>query len=110
MKIEFLYFDGCPNHEPALQNLKEVMQEMGIHDEIEIIKVFDNDDAMAKRFLGSPSIRINGQDLEQLDETNHNYIMCCRQYRTGSLAQGCPSKELIQQAFQRAMSKEVHRE
>ncbi len=107
MKVELLYFDGCPNHEPALRNLKEVMQEIGIPDEIEIIQVVDNDDATAKRFLGSPSIRINGQDLEQRDETSHNYIMCCRQYRTGSTAQGYPSKDLIKQAFQRVMSRQV---
>ena len=64
MKIEILIFNGCPNSEPAEKLVRETVDELGVDANIEIVNVVDNDDAVAKRFLGSPSIRINGNDIE----------------------------------------------
>lgn len=95
MKIEFLYFDGCPNHETALTNLKEVIFETGIECGIDIIKVEQPEDVTKHRFLGSPSIRINGQDLEIVEDESTDYSMRCRRYKNGETIEGFPSKELI---------------
>lgn len=95
MKIEFLYFDGCPNHETALTNLKEVLSEAGIKDEIRIINIEQPEDATKHRFLGSPSIRINGQDLEIAEDESTEYSMRCRRYKNGDMMEGFPSNELI---------------
>lgn len=64
MKIELLVFDGCPNQDGAERLIRDTVKELGVDADIEIIRVADNDDAVAKRFLGSPSIRIDGKDLE----------------------------------------------
>ncbi len=95
MKIEFLYFDGCPNHEPALTNLKEVLAEADIKDKIEIINIEQPDDVSKYRFLGSPSIRINDKDLEIIENETTEYSMRCRRYKNGDQMEGFPSKELI---------------
>ena len=95
MKIELFYFDGCPNHEPALENLRDALIELQLHEEIDVIEIMDNDDAIAKRFLGSPSIRIDGIDLVVTDDNNTEYSMRCRRYKNGDVMEGFPSRELI---------------
>ncbi|RKX30816.1 MAG: DUF2703 domain-containing protein [Candidatus Zixiibacteriota bacterium] len=95
MKIEFLYFDGCPNHETALTNLKEVLSETGLKEEIDIINIENPEDVTKHRFLGSPSIRINGKDLEVTEDESTQYSMRCRRYKNGDVMEGFPSKELI---------------
>ena len=64
-KIEFLYFDGCPSHEQALRNLKDTLQSLGLETEPRSIRVESPEAAKKLGFLGSPSIKINGVDLEQ---------------------------------------------
>ena len=96
MKIEFLYFDGCPNHETALANLKEVLSEAGIKDDIQIINIKQPEDVAIHRFLGSPSIRFNDKDLEITEDESTEYSMRCRRYKNGDVMEGFPSNELIQ--------------
>lgn len=95
MKIEFLYFDGCPNHEAALTDLKEVLSDADIKDDIQIINILQPEDVSKHRFLGSPSIRINGKDLEITEDESTEYSMRCRRYKNGDRMEGFPSKELI---------------
>lgn len=95
MKIELLYFEGCPNHKKALTNLREALSEAGNDEKIEIIKIERPEDAARHRFLGSPSIRINGKDLEIAEDESTAYSMRCRRYKNGGLIEGFPSKELI---------------
>lgn len=95
MKVEFLYFDGCPNHEIALANLKAVMDEAGAKSEIELINIQSPEDVRSHRFLGSPSIRINDKDLEITEDNSTTYSMRCRLYKNCDALIGFPSKELI---------------
>ncbi len=95
MRTEFLYFDGCPHHETALTNLKEVLSEAGLKEKIEIINIRSPEDVTTRRFLGSPSIRINGRDLEITEDETTEYSMRCRRYKNGEVMTGYPSKELI---------------
>lgn len=95
MTIQFLYFEGCPNHETALKNLKDTLAEAGMNEEIEIINVEKPEDAVKHRFLGSPSIRIDGKDLEIEEDDSTEYSMRCRRYKNGELMEGFPSRELI---------------
>ncbi len=95
MKVEFLYFEGCPNHEVALTNLREVLRAAGLKDEIEIISIETPEAATRHRFLGSPSIRINHQDLEITEDDSTEYSLRCRRYKNGEALAGIPSQELI---------------
>jgi len=95
MKIEFLYFEGCPNSDIALTDLKEILSEASLKEAIEIINVETPEDAVKYRFLGSPSIRINDKDLEIEEDNSTEYSMRCRRYKNGDMIEGFPSKELI---------------
>ena len=63
IEVTFLYFEDCPSHDVALERLRDVLREEGIEAEIEIIKVETDDQARNFQFVGSPTIRINGEDI-----------------------------------------------
>lgn len=104
-KIELLYFDGCPNVEPVKQLLDEVLKSLGIIADIENIEVTDNESAVRNRFLGSPSIRVNGKDVEIEEDPDTQYSMRCRIYRTAAGHSGMPSKQLLRKALSRSDSR-----
>jgi DNA-binding transcriptional MerR regulator len=60
MKIEVLYFAGCPNHLPAMEIVRETLNSLNRQDEIQQIEIRTQAEAEAMGFVRSPSIRING--------------------------------------------------
>lgn len=64
MKIELLWFEDCPNHEPAEQMLAEVLAELNIGDPIAQVEVPDIQTGNEVTFPGSPTIRIDDVDIE----------------------------------------------
>lgn len=96
--IEILYFDGCPNHEQLVARLPGLLEREGITANIELRKV-DEQTAAAERFLGSPTVRVNGRDIEPDAAERTDYGLKCRIYRTGSALTGMPSDELILDAI-----------
>ena len=102
MNIEFLYFEGCPSHEKALERLQMVMAEEKIQAPITILKVETDEQAQTWQFTGSPTIRVNGNDIDPLPEGTP-YNLTCRIYRweeEGKISP-VPSSTMIRQAFQR---------
>lgn len=102
MKIEILVFDGCPNISAAEKLVRETVNELGIDANIDVVNVVDNEDAVTKRFFGSPSIRINDSDLELEENDSTQYSMRCRIYRNGDKTSGVPSSELLLNQLQKA--------
>ena len=66
LKVELLYFEGCPTYGEALQDLKEAMRELQLGDEVDLTEVISSENASKMRFLGSPSIRIELPGLSSL--------------------------------------------
>lgn len=93
MKIELLYFDGCPSWESGLTNLDFAMQEEGLSASVEIVKVEDSTEAARLKFLGSPHFRVNGQDL--WPERRENYSLSCRVYPTPEGIKGFPTVAML---------------
>jgi hypothetical protein len=91
-KIEFLFFDGCPSYKKALYFLKEIIREENIEVELELIKVESPEDAEEVGFHGSPSIKVDGKDLEGKEG---GYSFNCRIYNIDGTLTGIPSKEYI---------------
>jgi copper chaperone CopZ len=104
MKIEVLYFDGCPNHKPAVKRIAAVLQEEGITARVSELHVRDEAAAEALGFLGSPSIRVNGLDVELTARSSREYGMMCRTYMVEGRRAGLPSHETIRQAIREARS------
>ena len=99
MKIELLYFEDCPNHAPTMEMLREALNSLGREDEIREVEVRTQAEAEAIRFVGSPSIRINGSDIEPWARTAKGFGLSCRTYVSGSQRGGVPSRELVRRAI-----------
>lgn len=104
MNIEVLYFEGCPNHLPAIEMLRETLKSLGRQDEIHQVEVHTQADAESMAFVGSPSIRINGADIEPWARTAKAFGMSCRTYLDGSHRSGIPSRELLCRAITESMT------
>lgn len=99
MKIRVLYFDGCPSYEPAVATVREVVAEQNLDVEIELIRVSSKEEAIAQRFFGSPTVQINGVDIEELNALSKEAGLCCRMYDLAGSLRGQPSKEMIRTAL-----------
>ena len=64
MRVELLYADGDPAAMPARQNLVEVLTEDAFETPIQMIAVGTDADAELLGMRGSPSIRIDGEDID----------------------------------------------
>jgi hypothetical protein len=64
MRIELLYFDGCPSCERFLPRLRELVAETAVGADIELRRVESAEAAVDERFLGSPTVRVDGVDVE----------------------------------------------
>lgn len=91
MLIEILYFDGCPNFPPTVDLTREVLGELGLMAELREVAVETPDDAEALRFIGSPSIRVDGLDIEPAAREQTDFALCCRMYGN----EGVPPKKLL---------------
>ena len=93
MKIEVFYFDNCPNHLPTLERIHQVLREEGCNAEVRAVLVSDVETAQNVKFLGSPTVRVNGLDIEPKAEERKDFGLMCRRYPGG-----IPSQELIREA------------
>jgi hypothetical protein len=80
-RVEVLYFEGCPNHEPARALVKRVARQLRIEPEIRLVEVPDPEAAVALRFLGSPTVRVDGVDVEPGAQARRDFAFSCRIYR-----------------------------
>ncbi len=102
MKIELYYFDDCPSYERARENLKEALRWEGLAQKVEMVLVASEADAQVQRFIGSPTIRINGIDVEGPEAEEKGYGYGCRIYAQNGRSAGWPSVERIRQALKAA--------
>lgn len=89
--IEVLYFSGCPNHEPTVALAREVVRELGLEAELREVPVETAEEAEALRFVGSPTVRVNGRDIEPEARKVQEFALSCRMYGSA----GVPPKELL---------------
>ena len=99
MKIDVLYFEDCPHHLPTLLRIAEVLREEGCDAEVREVLVPDQQAAASVKFLGSPTVRINGIDIDPEAADEQNFGWMCRRY-----SGGVPSHELIRTAVRTAMN------
>jgi hypothetical protein len=95
MTIELLYFDGCPSHDALLPRLRELLRDLDVQVEIELRRVETPEAAEADRFLGSPTVRIDGRDVEPGAHSRTDFGLKCRIYRGPEGASPLPSDDWI---------------
>lgn len=78
--VELLWWEGCPSTEEALAMLREEMASVGLDpDAIDVREVSTDVDAEREEFIGSPTIRVNGRDVQPLGDEPIG--LSCRVYR-----------------------------
>lgn len=97
--VQILFFEGCPNHEQAHELVAQVAHELGLQPEIAFVEVTDAEAAERLRFLGSPTIRVDGRDVEPGADARDEFALSCRVYRSEHGLAGQPDAQLIREAL-----------
>lgn len=110
--LEVLYFQGCPHFETFVPHLRRLLTDHGITTPIFLTSVNDDEDARRHRFLGSPSVRVGGHDVDATvadggqsslvgeAEGNARFGMQCRLYVTADGGRsGTPQDQWILDAL-----------
>jgi hypothetical protein len=105
MRVEVLYVSECPAHPAAVKLVKDVLATEGVATDIHEVLVRDERMAGELKFVGSPSIRINGRDVEVESRTANNFALSCRLY-PGSKQIGLPPAEMVHRAVLEAQQGE----
>ena len=98
MKIELLYVANCPNHVVALERLRTILSVESAQTPVREVLVSDAAMAESLKFPGSPTIRINGHDVEP-QSAQTSFGLACRLYSDGS---GVPSQQTLRAAIEKA--------
>jgi hypothetical protein len=97
--VEILYFDDCPNWPTAASAVDRAARELGVAVDIRLERVGSEDEAERLRFLGSPTVRVDGRDVEPGAEERRDFALACRVYRTDEGFAGLPPEGWIRAAL-----------
>ena len=103
MRIDLLWWDGCPSHTETLEDLNRILEEEGAEAQVELIEIETDEQAQAERFPGSPTIRIDGDDALPAPE-GEPFSLTCRVYRLrDGRVSATPDPEDLREAVRRAL-------
>jgi hypothetical protein len=99
VKIEFLFWRGCPSHPEARDLLGEVLEASGVEATVEEHEVTTQEEAERLRFPGSPTIRVDGRDVDP-DGAGTRPALTCRIYHLpDGRVSPVPTREQLEEAL-----------
>ena len=101
MTIEVLYVAGCPNYQPTMDRIKAVLSSESLPDRPHGVAVSTDEEAKSLKFPGSPTVRVNGRDIDPSATTQVG--LACRIYGNAS---GVPAEHMLRAAILRAVGEE----
>ena len=102
MRVELLWWDGCPSHPEAREDLERVLREEGLEEPVVMVEVDTDEQARRERFPGSPTIRLDGEDAVPA-EPCEPFSLTCRVYRLrDGRVSATPDPEDLRDAIRRA--------
>jgi len=96
MQIEVLFFEGCPSHEATIELVRETLDRLDIEASVIEIDVQTDEEAERRAFLGSPSVRVDGEDIEPGAGSSGSYGRRCRVYATAEGLRGVPPARMLE--------------
>jgi len=96
--IQVLFLKGCPNSKPTIDLVRRIAETHGITSPVETVEIRSAEEAVRLRFLGSPTVRINGVDIDPNAGGRTDFAMVCRLYGTS----GIPPGEFVAAAITKA--------
>jgi hypothetical protein len=109
MHVELLWWEGCPSTDKALAELRTVMGELGLDPAtVELRQVATDGAASREAFVGSPTIRIDGRDVQP--PAGEPAALTCRVYRRrdGRISP-TPDPDDVRDALKEAVHAAQHR-
>jgi hypothetical protein len=100
--VDVLYIEGCPNYTRAVALVERVSNELGIDAQVHLQQINDPEAAIRARFLGSPTIRVDGRDIEPDADRQQDYVHACRLYQSQHSLRGLPDEHWRRQALRTA--------
>jgi len=97
--IEFLYWEGCPSYPEARQLLGDVLAERGLDATVEVREVTSQDEAEALAFPGSPTIRVDGRDVDPVGASARPALMCRIYRKPDGGVSPVPTREQLEAAL-----------
>lgn len=107
LQVEFLWYEDCPSHEDGFRLLQDVLEEQDVEAVVECVKVETEEQAERLQFPGSPTVRINGVDIDPEGAAGSPHALTCRAYRreNGRISP-LPSRDQVRQAVLQAAEDE----
>jgi hypothetical protein len=99
MDITFLYWEDSMSHEEALRRVRQVMAEEDILVPVKMVKVETWAQAEQLQFIGSPTIVVNGKDIQPPPPGASFALTCRTYYLEDGRVSPLPSLELIRRAL-----------
>jgi hypothetical protein len=99
VRVEILARRDCPARELAISLVDEAIFATGVPARVEMIDVVTEDQARRRRFLGSPTVRVDGRDVDPWAEGRSDYSLATRLYRTERGLAGGPDEGWIRAAL-----------
>jgi hypothetical protein len=98
-QVEVLIFEGCPNAEATVAAAREAIGLAKVAADVRIVRVESDDAARRLRFLGSPTVRVDGHDVEAGTRDRGDFGLQCRVYSVAGRYQGTPPVDWITAAL-----------
>jgi hypothetical protein len=98
--VEFLYWEGCPSHPEARELLEEVLEARGVDATVDIREVRTQEEARALGFPGSPTIRVDGRDVDPVGADDPPSLSCRIYHLPNGRVSPVPTREQIEEALQ----------
>jgi hypothetical protein len=99
VKVELFYWEGCPSHPEAQELLEEVIAAGGAETEIELREVRTQEEAEQLRFPGSPTIRVDGHDVDPDGAAGRPALTCRIYYLPDGRVSPIPTREQLEAAI-----------
>lgn len=81
VRVEVLYLEGCPSHQAFLPHLRWLLHDAGVTAPLQLVRIESSEHAVRERFLGSPTVRIDGVDVDPTATGRTDFGLACRLYR-----------------------------
>jgi hypothetical protein len=99
IRVEILAREDCPNRGMAVLVVERAVERSGVDAELRVVEVRSEAQAKRRRFLGSPSVLVDGVDVEPCTAERTDYSLAQRVYRCGYGIQGWPEEAWIRSAL-----------
>ena len=99
MRIDFLFWRECPSHPEARELLSAVLEERGVEVEVVEREVLTQAEAEELAFPGSPTIRVDGRDVDPEGAGARPALTCRIYHLPDGRVSPVPSREQLEEAL-----------